>query len=174
MSKKNDMRREAIQLWRIANYYFCEARSLMNNLQPEFLQQKISSIAENQMNIKIEAEPTKEMIFSAHLGSCAIRLSTIEELLFRCGKESERKKTYDALRKLSDVSQDTIEGNIRNLNIFHLFFRNIIAHREPQGEGRKKVYQEMERFFKARTHDEVYNYIQKSLEETKTDIEKSF
>jgi hypothetical protein len=52
-------------------------------------------------------------------------------------------------------------------------FRNIIAHKEPQGEG-KKVYQEMGKFFKARNHDEVYSSIRKSLEEIKSDIEKHY
>ena len=174
MSKKeDDIGREVKQLWRIANYYFCEAKSLKTNLQPKFLKQEISEIADNQINATIETQPTEEMKFSAHLGSCAIRLATIEERLCSCGKESKRNKTYNALRQLSDVSQDTLEKNTQNINIFHFLFRNIIAHKEPQGEG-KKVYQEMEKFFKARNHDEAYSSIRKSLEEIKSDIEKHY
>ncbi len=146
----------------------------MKDLTHEFLHQKLGALAEDQIDTDIDTKSTKENIFSAHLGSCAIRLSTIEELFKKCGKDSERNKTYNALRKLSDVSQETIEENIRKVKIFHLFFRNIIAHREPQGEGKKKVYQEMERFFKAQSHDKVYNHIQKALYEIKTDIERIF
>jgi hypothetical protein len=131
----DDIKREVKQLWRIANYYFCEAKSLKENLQPDFLQQSIKEISDNQTDTSIEIDITKEMIFSSHLGSCAIRLATVEERLKSCGKESKRNQIYSALRKLHDVSQETLGNNSKNSNIFHLFFRNIIAHKEPQGEG---------------------------------------
>jgi len=172
-NKGNNIKREVKQLWCIANYYFCEAEKLKDNLQPNFFKQTISDISYNQSDTTIEMEITNEMKFSAHLGSCAIRLSTIEERLKSYGKESKRNQIYAALGKLSDVSQETIQKNTKNNNIFHFFFRNIIAHKEPLGEG-KKVYQAMETFFKAQNHNEIYSNISKSLKEIKDDINKIF
>lgn len=176
MSRSNDdIWREIKQLWRIANYYFGKSTSLKINpiFQSDFLSQKISEIADNQINDNIDDQPTTEMIFSAHLGSCAIRLATIEERLYKAGQESNRNRIYEAMRKRQSVSQETIEENNSNANIFHFFFRNIVAHKEPHGEG-KKVYQDMEIFFKSRNHAQVYSYIHNALDAIKIDIENHF
>ena len=176
MGKKKDcIAREVIQLWRIANFYFNEAKDLKKkaSFPSDFLSKKISEIAENQIGANIDDQPTIEMKFSAHLGSCAIRLATIEERLFRDGKESNRNKLYEDLRKRNGVSQATLEQNNSTENFFHLLLRHIVAHIEPQGKGRP-VYQDMEIFFKSRNHDQVYSKIQDALREIKVDIEKHF
>lgn len=173
--KKDDIGREVKQLWRIANFYFCEATSLKKNTNfpSDFLSQKISEIADNQIGANIDEQPTSEMKFSAHLGSCAIRLATIEERLYKAGKESNRNRIYEALRKLNSVSQATLERNNSNANLFHFLFRNIVAHIEPHGEG-KKAYQDMEIFFKSQNHEQVYSYIHDALKEIKIEIENHF
>ncbi|MHC4489289.1 MAG: hypothetical protein ACYSW7_08970 [Planctomycetota bacterium] len=168
--------REIIQLWWVANHYLGLADAIMirdkelldkgnaTRMKVEELADKCQSIP----YIENNAINRALMEINAHLGSCAVRLNTIDEIL---GKSyiSSRWYFYQGLVEKKDKLQTYDITD--NLNIIiHFLMRHNVAHREdPPGN---QAYKTMRDTFNQLKIEELLNNMHCVKKDIKADIEK--
>lgn len=177
--RDSDDIREIGQLWFAGLYYFECATKVKNDIKNDFLNytvQEITDIYEKQNDPnytgeKIPIEICKNiMLFTAHLGSCAVRISTIDELLGEKYQVKGRWKLYKKLDK-----NNTKYKIKKNLNqIIHFLLRHNIAHYEKKPlSNQRKNMQEVLIKLKINILYEKMEYIKKNMEfDISTTIQK--
>lgn len=173
ITNEND-KREISQLWFVALYYFECAIKIKNEVPSEHLQktvQEITDIYEKQAKsgCKEEIIPQdickKIMLLNAHLGSCAVRLNTIDELL---GKEYGTSSKWTLYEKLKNKNNENdIKDNAKK--IIHFLLRHNIAHHEKEALL-KQEYINMQNGFRRFTIGDLYKSIDLVMKEIEKDI----
>jgi len=170
---EKEHKREIVQLWWVANHYFDLAEKVIsdNKLTTTDLQIKVKELAEKCQSLSdIENNATNSalMEINAHLGSCAVRLNTIDEIL---GKSyiSIRWYFYHGLVEKKDKLQPYEITDNLNM-IIHCLMRHNVAHREdPPGD---QAYETMRDTFNQLNIEELFENIRRVKKNIKADIEK--
>jgi hypothetical protein len=141
---KKEHIREAIQLLWVANQYYDLAMKIKSDkkLTAKDLHITVNDLADKCQSISdINNQIALLMKINAHLGSCAVRLNTIDEILGR-SYTSSRWFFYKGLLDKKDKLQAS--DIVDNLNIIiHCLMRHNIAHREdPPGNPAYKKMRE--------------------------------
>jgi hypothetical protein len=168
-------KREIRQLWFIADHYLKTAKRNKNRLTNKDLSTTISNIAEIGQRFdqsKFGGSERTIMLLNAHLASCAMRLTTIDEILGR-HYTSRRWKDYKDL--ISKGKKGTLkECDIENCLevIAHCLLRHNTAHREKQPAGFNDWKSTMEKALQKVTTKELYKNMELVIESIKNDIAK--
>jgi hypothetical protein len=95
--------REIKQLRFIGTYYFVLSQKIKNRLPKDILASSVRVITDRfSREQAFKGDQRRVMLLTAHLGSCAIRLATIDEIL---GEDISRKRfhTYKTLEGKADM-----------------------------------------------------------------------
>lgn len=130
-----DHKREMRQLWFVAESYWSRARELLDDdLDDERLDTSVSTIA-RWFNEGIPAEEWQRRITLsvAHISSCCVRLSTIDE---RWGRTGEKEK----VSRLTDqrMRDHMTESDVKQLRCIHELLRHNVGHKEGDDKGVKR------------------------------------
>jgi hypothetical protein len=109
------------------------------------------------------------MLLTAHLGSCAIRLVTIEEIL---GEDISKKRlhTYNSLKGKNDITCEKLK-RVKE-RIIHFLLRNNVGHHEPHGMGDKPSYNTMEKFLGKLSINQIFESMKSVIEDIEKDIHR--
>jgi hypothetical protein len=154
MNLKN--KREIRQLLIVAKYYFILAKRQVRKITKEDLR-KTPRIFESE---DFQKKSSKSLLlFTAHLGSCAVRMTTIDELL-----QSDRWKYY------KDIKDKKIQPDDDNIRKFiHHLMRHNIGHNESY---RSKDFKEIREYFNRTTFEKMYEGINNVLKDMEKEIKK--
>ncbi len=126
-------KREIIQLWWAADQYFGLAEQTKKNLKKNDLKTNVQGLANKCQHMSDIKDVNEQlMLLNAHLGSCAVRLYSIDELL---GKHytSTRWFLYVGLEaKKNNLKKDDIM--VYSDKIVHILLRHNVAHEEELAE----------------------------------------
>jgi len=164
----NEQKREIKQLWFISQYYFALSRKIKNRLPEAILSKSIRIITQDFSAVQsIVGDLRSAMLLTAHLGSCAVRLDTIEQIL---GKEiSKRLQKYDSLiGEKENLTLQRLEGTENH--IIHFLLRNNIGHLEPHAVSCNMAFNTAEKFFQALTINQIFESMIIVIKSIKGDI----
>lgn len=151
----SEQKREIKQLWYISQYYLALSRRIKNRLPEAILSKSIKIITQDIGAVQsIVGDHRSAMLLTAHLGSCAVRLNTIEQIL---GKEISRQRLqkYDSLiGEKENLTLQSLEGTENN--IIHFLLRNNIGHLEPHAVSNNMAFNTAEEFFQALTINQIF------------------
>jgi len=170
---KAEHKREIRQLWFVADHYLKTAKRYKNRLTNGDLSTTIGDIAKIDQRFdesKFGGSERSIMLLNAHLASCAIRLSTIDEIL---GKHytSTRWDVYKGLKaKGNGLKESDIEDNLKN--IAHCLLRHNTAHREKQPAGFNGWKSTMEKALQKVTIQKLHENMELVIQRIKNDIAK--
>jgi len=172
MNMMNDERkREIDQLWRISQHYFALSRRMRNRTPKSFLSKSIKIITQEISGAKtIDGGLRCAMLLTAHLGSCAVRLDTIEHIL---GKNISRTRLqkYDSLiGEKENLTLQRLQGTENH--IIHFLLRNNIGHYEPQAVSNNDAYNKAEEFFQALSIEQIFDSMEIVIKSIKDDKNK--
>lgn len=175
----DDDRREISQLWFIASYYF-ECATKISNEVDKYLEktvQEITDIYKKQCKPDCSKEEIpqdilkKIMLLNAHLGSCAVRLCTIDEILGQKYNSSERWSSYTNLQ--GQLKQ--IEGHINdkaheiaNISVHRILFQFHFEQYESDPSQEKFLQKFIEELYRNVEHDikKIVDYIKNDANKT--------
>lgn len=108
------------------------------------------------------------MLLTAHLGSCAIRLVTIEDIL---GTDISRKRLqkYKSVAGDNNLTCDKLKLAVKG--IVHFLLRNNIGHFEPHAMANKQSYNTMEEFLKKLTIQQIFQSMKLIIKDIERDIQ---
>jgi hypothetical protein len=161
-------KREIKQLWLISNYYFGLSRRIKNRLPAKVLSNSIQDITSNfSIESSFAGDKRRIMILMAHLGSCAIRLNTIEDIL-TTDISRTRLQTYKSLEGDKNLTCDKLKGTENR--IIHLLLRNNIGHYEPRAMVEKQSYNTMKEFLNKLNIQQIFKSMEAAIKDIKKDI----
>ena len=167
----NEQKREIKQLWFIGQYYFALSRKIKNRLPEAILFKSIKDITKDFCAmLSIVGDLRSAMLLTAHLGSCAVRLDTIEQIL---GIEISKKRLqkYDSLiGEKENLTLKKFEGTEKY--IIHFLLRNNIGHHEPHAVSDNMAFNTAEKFFQALTINKIFESMKIVIKNIKSDIKK--
>ena len=161
--------REIKQLWFIGNYYFLLSQKIKNRLPKDILASSVRVITDRfSCEQAFVGDQRRVMLLTAHLGSCAIRLATIDEIL---GKDISRKRlhTYNTLEGKPDMTCKKLERDKQR--IIHFVLRHNIGHQEPHGK-RKQSHNTMEEFLGKLSVEQVFESMESVIRDIRKDIQR--
>lgn len=164
----DEQKREIKQLWFIGNYYFQLAQRIKTRLPKNVLGRSVQDLTTGFL-IKpaFEADQRRVMLLTAHLGSCATRLATIDEI-FGDNISKKRLHTYNTLEGKSDLTCKKLEQNRHR--IIHFILRHNIGHQEPHGK-RKQSHNTMEDFLGQLSVRQIFESMESALRDIRKDIQ---
>jgi hypothetical protein len=162
-------KREIKQLWLISNYYFGLCRRIKNRLPAKVLSTSIQDITNNfSIESSFAGDKRRIMILTAHLGSCALRLVTIEDIL---GPDiSRRLQKYKTLKGDKNLTCERLK--LEKQNIIHFLLRNNVGHHEPHAISNKQQYNTMETFLKTLTIQDLFESMGSAIRGIEKDIQQ--
>jgi hypothetical protein len=157
--------REIIQLWSAATLYW---RLVPSGLSANSLAMTISQW-EKVCHKWIHPKLTRELEFTAHLASCAIRLYSIDEI----GKYSRYIDYHDWWNNRQKGRKFFTVQNTRK--IIHCVLRNLVAHDEHKCKDQKdkRSYRELKRYYFRLTFHQIYDGIFSVSEAIRCDLDKA-
>jgi hypothetical protein len=168
----NEQKREIKQLRSISQHYFVLSRKIKNRLPEAILSKSIKTITQDFSAAQsIVGDLRSAMLLTAHLGSCAVRLDTIEQIL---GKEisNQRLQKYDSLiGEKENLTLQRLKGTENH--IIHFLLRNNIGHFEPHGVSGNMAFNTAEKFFQALTINQIFESMEKVIKSIKGDINQA-
>ena len=164
-------KREILQLWCVANLYLDLSEKIISakKLAKKDLQITVKELADKCRSISdIKDAVAYLMEINAHLGSCAVRLNTIDEI-FGKSYTSSRWYFYQGLVEKKDKLQAfDITDNLKT--IIHCLMRHNVAHREdPPGN---QAYKTMRDTFNQLKIEELLDNMHCVKKDIKADIGK--
>ena len=108
------------------------------------------------------------MLLTAHLGSCAIRLATIEEI-FGEAISKKRLHTYNTLEGDNNTTCEKLKRF--QGRIIHFLLRHNVGHSEPHGIA-KPSHNTMEEFLHKLSINEVFESMKSVIKQIGKDIHK--
>ena len=166
----NDDVREIVQLWWVAKKYFKLAETAKEGLLDNDLQTKVGQLADKCKQLSdITGTNEKLMCLNAHLGSCAIKLYSIDENI---RGRSKRWNDYKDLEK-KNATLTPNEVKQKASSIVHFLLRHNVSHEEDEAkkkkyEGAYKVMQEALQDLKIK---ELYENMQLVMQAMEPEIE---
>jgi|GEM_PF-6765226 len=160
--------REIKQLWTIGKYYFSLSLKIKNRLPKGILASSIRAITDRfSCGQAFVGDQRRVMLLTAHLGSCAIRLATIDEIF---GEDISRKRlhTYNTLEGKADLTCKRLERDRHR--IIHFILRHNIGHQEPHG-SRKQSHNTMEEFLGKLGVEQVFESMESVIRDIQKDIQ---
>jgi hypothetical protein len=164
-----EQKREIKQLWLISNYYFGLSQKIKDRLPEAALSSSIQAITDNfSYKSAFAGDQRRIMLLTAHLGSCAIRLVTIEDIL---GIDTSRKRLqkYRSLAGDNNLTSDKLKLAVKG--IIHFLLRNNIGHCEPHARANKQSYNTMEEFLKNLTIQQIFETMKLVIKDIEKDIQ---
>jgi hypothetical protein len=127
MNNNGEIEREKSQLFVCAKHYFNLAKNLKDKIDKKDLELTVEKCKEKFIK-EISIDDSKLpnwYLFTIHLGSCSVRLETIESIL-----ESNTYQRYrDLLRLKDDANLEDLYRLIKK-DIVHMLNRHKIGHKE--------------------------------------------
>ena len=164
-----EQKREIKQLWLISNYYFGLSQKIKDRLPEGVLPSSIQAITDNfSYKSAFVGDQRRIMLLTAHLGSCAIRLVTIEDIL---GVDISRKRLqkYKSLAGDNNLTCNKLKLAVKR--IIHFLLRNNIGHYEPHAMANKQSYNTMEEFLKKLTIQQIFESMKSVIKDIEKDIQ---
>jgi hypothetical protein len=163
-----EQKREIKQLWLISNYYFNLSQKIKDRLPQRVLSSSIQATADNfSSKSAFVGDQRRIMFLTAHLGSCAIRLVTIEDIL---GTDISRKRLQKYKSLVGDNNLTCNKLKLAVKGIIHFLLRNNIGHYEPHGMASKQSYNTMEEFLKKLTIQQIFESMKSVIKDIGKDI----
>jgi len=146
-----DDKREIVQLWWAGRKYFKMAEDVREDLSDDDLQLTVKQLANKCEKMSdIKGVTALQMKLNAHLGSCAIRLYSIDE---KCRGMSVRWSDYESLKNKKDALTVS-EVLQKKETVVHFLLRHNVAHEEDATS-------------KIQKHEKAYKTMQDALQELK-------
>ncbi len=162
--------REITQLWFIGDHYFKLSRNMRNRFKKDMLASKVGAATSSfKLKPAFVGDRRRVMLLTAHLGSCAVRLATVDEILGAV-KLAERFQLYNTLRRKDDLTCTELE-QVKN-EVIHFILRNNIGHHEPGGTGKKQAYNTMEVFLGDLSIEQVFESMKSVIGNMRKDFER--
>jgi hypothetical protein len=163
LSKEN---REIQQLWNAARLYWEELLNERAKISKTDMNKPIKCLVEKYE--KYSEDYNKAFFrYSCHLGSCAIRLYSIDELI---GSQT-RHQVYTGWWE-TGCKKNPPENVPELAQIAHYLLRQMIAHHENKAKN-KHGYNALKKKYEDSSHKELSNYIFEISGSMKTDLSAS-
>lgn len=152
--------REIVQLWWAADEYFKLAKTAKadDELSDKDLQTTVKQLGENCSHLSnIRGTNERLMRLNAHLGSCAIRLYSIDEKNWHKSRGPGRWQDYENLKAKKDSL--TVEDVLpKKKRVVHFLLRHNVAHEEDamSNSKYKEAFDIMQEALQGLTIKELY------------------
>ncbi len=149
MPLNDDYKREILQLWIVARYYFDKANEYYNQISETQLFLTTKEISEkfkiaNKSEIRNEIVAMKDLILtSANFSSCSVRLYSIDEKQKSTSFKSYRDHIWisdNRIKNMRNCRCVETEYNREKGNLTHIVLRHMVAHSETENPNYKKAY----------------------------------